>query len=236
MRARNPACKFISLLALTFVVAAAHDPILNGAVFLLSLVLLLVSRVQLKTILLLMLPLLLAATGMFFTGYRFSAAGSTMPVRAESLHIGSNALWNALTLSSRVLAYGFLGLLFALTTDRARMVKSFRRQFHLPQMFAYGLLAAWGLFPQMVREFKRTRLAFRARGILISPLSPRLLSAMLIKSVRWSEALSVAMESKGFSGSAVRSEFEPVHVRAADIVMLILCCIAVPLAVMLTDF
>ena len=41
-------------------------------------------------------------------------------------------------------AYAGLGLTFALTTDRIRMVKSFQRQFHLPQVFAYGLLAAWG--------------------------------------------------------------------------------------------
>ena len=39
-------------------------------------------------------------------------------------------------------------------------------------MFAYGLLAAWGILPNMMEEYKRTRAAFAARGIRVFP-SPR---------------------------------------------------------------
>lgn len=221
MRTLNPAVKFIALLAVTLILAAKHDPILNFAVFLLSMASILSARVKPRTLGLLLLPILLAAAGMFFTGYRFHAGGD-MPVRAEILDIGSSALWNGLTQASRVLAYAGAGYLFALTTDRLLMVRSFQRQFHLPQVFAYGLLAAWGVFPQMALEYRRTRAAFRARGIRVFPVSPALLKPLLVKSVRWSEALSMAMESKGFSGQSRRTDFDPVRVRPRDWLFLLL--------------
>ena len=221
MRTLNPAVKFIALLAVTLILAAKHDPILNFAVFLLSIAAILSARVKPRTLALLLLPILLAAAGMFFTGYRFHAGGD-MPVRAEILDIGSSALWNGLTQASRVLAYAGAGYLFALTTDRLLMVRSFQRQFHLPQVFAYGLLAAWGVFPQMALESRRTRAAFRARGIRVFPVSPALLKPLLVKSVRWSEALSMAMESKGFSGQSRRTDFDPVRVRPRDWLFLLL--------------
>ena len=121
-----------------------------------------------------------------------------------------------------MLAYAGAGYLFALTTDRLLMVRSFQRQFHLPQVFAYGLLAAWGVFPQMALEYRRTRAAFRARGIRVFPVSPALLKPLLVKSVRWSEALSMAMESKGFSRQPSRTDSDPVRVRPRDWLFLLL--------------
>ena len=229
MRTLDPACKFVSLLCATFVLAARHDPVWNLAAFFLAVGWMLISRVRGKTMGLLLLPVLLTAAGMFFTGYRFSADGA-LPFRAETLHIGDSALWNGLTLSSRVLAYAGLGLLFALTTDRVDMVRSFQRRFRLPQVFAYGLLAAWGNLPQAAREYRRTKAAFRARGIRVAPMSPALLMPLLVKAVRWSEELSVAMESKGFSSGAERSEFARSRLRRRDWAALLCGCVLLPLA------
>lgn len=53
MRSLNPACKFIGLLAVTFVLAALRDPVWNLAAFLASMALILLSRVRLRTLLLL---------------------------------------------------------------------------------------------------------------------------------------------------------------------------------------
>ena len=229
MRSLNPACKFIALLVPTFFLAARPHPAINLAVFALCLLGLFLARVKWTLLAGLFAPILLAAAGMFVTGWRFSA-DSGLPVNAATLHVGSSALWNALLLSSRVLAYAGLGLLFALTTDRIRLVASFRRQFHLPQSFAYGLLAAWGIFPQMMLEYRRARCAFRARGQRVAPFSPALLRPLLVKSVRWSDALALAMESKGFSGTAKRTEAAPELVHPRDIAFCLVCCAAVPLS------
>lgn len=84
MRTLNPAIKFVTLLGVTFVLAFRYEPTLNLAVFFLCMAALLCSRVKLKTLGILMVPILLAAVGMFFTGYRFSADAS-MPVAAAIL-------------------------------------------------------------------------------------------------------------------------------------------------------
>lgn len=215
MKSIDPAMKFIALLLVTLILAWKYNLLLNAAVFLACVIGILISDVSLKKLLIMLLPVLLAALGMFFTGYRFSAADG-LPVNTERFHLGNSAVVNGLTQACRVLAYGGVGYLFALTTDRVMMVKSFQKRFHLPQIFAYGLLAAWGIFPQMMREYKRTRAAFRARGLSTFPLSPSVLKPLLVKAVRWSEALSVAMESKGFSGIAERTEYQSMPVWLND--------------------
>lgn len=227
MRRLNPACKFIGLLVPTFLLALRQNPLCNLLVFTLSLLAIFASKVKLTTVTGLFAPVILAAAGMFMTGYRFSA-DSGLPVNAANLHMGSSAVWNGLLLSSRVMAFAGLGLLYTLTTDKIRLVQSFQRQFHLPQLFAYGLLAAWGIFPHMAQEYRRTRAAFRARGKAVLPFSPALLKPLLVKSVRWSEELSIAMESKGFSGSAPRTVFDPPVVGPADMLFCGCTCIVLP--------
>ncbi len=222
MRSINPAIKFVSLLAMTFFLAYRFDPVLNFAVFFLSLVILIASGVGIKRLCLFMIPVLIVAAGMFFTGYRFSA-GHSMPVTADAFLVSDSRWWNGLAQAGRVLAYGGLGFVFALTTDRLFLIRSFKDQFHLPQIFVYGLLAAWGIVPHMMQEYKRTRAAFRARGLSVLPVSPALLKPLLIKSVRWSEELAIAMESKGFSGHEKRTDYAPVKVRIRDFFFLAAC-------------
>lgn len=229
MRSLNPACKFTGLLAVTFVLAWRHDPVLNLIVSVLSILLILSARVKVKSLLLFMSPVLLFAVGMFFTGFYFSA-GSDMPVNEKTMAFASSSFWNGLTLASRVLAFAGIGYLFALTTDRILLVRSFQKQFHLPQIFAYGLLAAWGILPHMMQEYRRTRAAFQARGIRTFAVSPALLGPLLVKSVRWSEELSIAMESKGFSGHEKRTDFQPVRVHGYDWLFLGLCIVVFPVA------
>lgn len=206
MNALNPVFKMIGILIPTLLLAAVHNPILNILVFGICLLLLLVSHVRLRILLLLFIPITLVAIGMFFTGYHFQAQ-SGIPVNAENLKMTNTAVWNGLTLSSRVLVYAALGFLFTLTTNKIDLIRSLQQQLRLPSMFAYGILAAWNIFPNMLEEYQKTKMSFRTRGINTSPLSPILLKPMLIKAILWSNALSIAMESKGFNGDAPRTEY-----------------------------
>ncbi len=221
MRRLNPAIKLLCLTAITFALAFRHHPISNLLFFAFCLISILLSGVSARKLFLLLLPILLAAVGMYFTGYYFSA-GTNMPVKADLLAVTSSHFWNGLTHASRVLAFAGGGYLFCLTTDRVTMIRSFQQQFHVPVIFAYGLLAAWGIFPQMMQEYRKTKAAFRARGKNPFPLSPSFLNPLLVKSVRWSEALAVAMESKGFDGHTERSTYQPIRVQWFDWVFLAL--------------
>lgn len=218
MRSFHPICKFAILLVITLVLSYRHHPVLNLGVFLLSLVLMLAARVRFKMLAALLLPVALLAVCMFCTGYRFSALDS-MPVSAKVFAVGSTAVWNGLIHGSRVAAYAGVGLLFALTTDPIDLMRAAHQQLHLPQAFAYGILAAWGIFPDMAREYRRTRAAFRARGQRVLFASPRLLVPLLVKTIRWSEELSIAMKSKGFSETSQRTSYQTLGLDRRDALM-----------------
>lgn len=216
MSGLNPTCKLFGILLPTLILAVIHNPALNLTVFILCILLLLLSHIPLKKLGCLILPILIISAGMFFTGYHFHAQ-SGAPVSAGILNITDSAVWNGLTFSSRVLAYAGLGLLFVLTTNKIYLIQSFRQQLRLSPLFAYGLLAAWNIFPNIAEEYRKTRAAFHARGLHPSAVSPALLKPMLVKAVLWSEALSVAMESKGFNGRVPRTEYQELKLTAADI-------------------
>ena len=217
MKSLNPACKLIGLVVPTLLLAGLHHPAVNLAVFAVCLAALLLSRANVKVLAGALLPVLLVAVGMFSTGYHFHA-GAGMPINAAA------PVRNGLVLGSRVLAFAGLGLLFVLTTDRILLVRSLQQQLRLPPVFAYGLLAAWGILPNMMEEYKRTRAAFAARGIRVFPVSPALLKPLLVKSVRWSEELSIAMESRGFDGRVPRTCSQPLRLRPVDVLFPILSC------------
>ncbi len=223
MKSIHPLCKAAGILLPTIALMALRQPLLNMAVFGCSVALLCASRVNAKLLCSSVLPVVALAAGLFLTGYRFHSADG-LPVNAGSLGLTDSAVWSGLTLASRALAFAGLGLLFTLTTDRVRLVRSLHSQLHLNAVFAYGLLAAWGIVPQMLREYRLTRAGFAARGIRTMPFSPQLLLPLLVKSVRWSEALSIAMESKGFSQEAARSCFHPDRPTLRDWMFAALCC------------
>ncbi|MEQ2457271.1 energy-coupling factor transporter transmembrane component T family protein [Flavonifractor hominis] len=216
MKSLNPSCKLIGLLIPTLLLAALHHPLVNLVVFAVCLAVMLVSRVNGKLLAGAMVPVLLTALGMYSTGYHFHA-DSGLPINTAAQQLGDGAVWNGLIFGSRVLAFAGLGLLFVLTTDRIKLIRSLQQQLRLPPVFAYGLLAAWGMVPQMIREYRRTRAAFAARGIRVFPVAPALLKPLLVKSVRWSEELAIAMESKGFDGGRDRTRYDPMCLRAVDI-------------------
>jgi energy-coupling factor transporter transmembrane protein EcfT len=127
---------------------------------------------------------------------------------------------NGLLLAGRILAFAGIGILFASTTDRTDFVRALNQKIGLPPKYAFGLMAAWGILPNMALEYRKTKAAFRARGAARSPFSPALIIPLLVKSVRWSEALACAMESKGFDENAERTHYRSYPVGAPDILFL----------------
>ena len=135
----------------------------------------------------------------------------------------STNLVSAMQLGSRILAYAGLGIMFALSTDGELFIHSLMHQCHLSPKFAYGILAAFHLMPSMVREFHQARLALKTRGMRVGAFSLKPVFSMLINSVRWSESLAMAMESKGFSGNEPRTFYSRPRIHWYDWTMTILC-------------
>lgn len=213
MKKINPTCKFIGILIPTVLLLFFYAPVLNLTVFIVSMAVTAVSARSRKVLFAALVPVILSAVALFFTGIHFPS-GSHLALSYKLF--ANSAVLNGLQLSSRVLAFAGLGLLFALTTDRIEMIRSARQQLRVPVKFAYGLLAAWGIMPNMMSEYAKARAAFRARGLSPAPWSPALLKPLLVKTVRWSESLAAAMESKGFGGGK-RTEYYVMKITSFDI-------------------
>lgn len=212
MNTLNPTCKFVGILLPTVLLLFFYSPVINLFVFLFSLSVTAWCTRSRKTLCIAMVPILLSALALFFTGMRFP---SNSHLALNYKLFSNSAVWNGLQLSSRVLAFAGLGVLFSLTTDRVELIRSVHQQWKLPAKFAYGMLAALGIMPNILKEYRKARLAFRARGLSPAPWSAALLKPVLVKTVRWSEALAAAMESKGF-GSENRTEYYIIPVTGKD--------------------
>jgi energy-coupling factor transporter transmembrane protein EcfT len=227
MKSLNPVCKFFGTLLASLILALFYIPELNFGVFALCAAAALLTVRPPRRVLLPLIPALLVAAGMFAAACQYPG---DIGIGARGGLFSGSRFYNGFLLSGRVLAFAGLGLLFVLTTDKIDFVRSLNRQLKLPATVAYGLIAAWGMLPRMREEYAKTRAAFRARGLRAGIVSPALLVPLLVKSVRWSEALAAAMESKGFGDSGRRSAYKELKVGAADIAFPILMCAAILLA------
>lgn len=239
----NPAVKACTCLVCVVLMSVQYLVSLNVAVFVLSVLLLLgCSQVRGTRLLKLLLPALLAAFGLFVTGFfhgKGTQAGDLERIAAMPYAVRaamSAGLYPALQLSTRLLAYAGFGMLFVLSTDGEDFIFSLMHQFHLSPKFAYGILAAVHLMPNMVREFKAVRLAFRVRGMQVRWYSLPPVFTMLVNAIRWSQCVAMAMESKGFDGDAPRTHTNVPKVRWYDLVFCVVWIIGIVLGMCLLRY
>jgi energy-coupling factor transport system permease protein len=192
----NPFYKFVVIAAIATGLTFIHSLYINIGVFSLCVLLLLIGTKPITWwhALKIFIPLALLGLGVFMSGFLWgntSGAEHLGTLRLRSTQTGLNML-------SRFISFAGLGLLISLTTDSFELVKAMQKNGRLPRKFAYGMLAALNLVPHMKAEYNAARLAFAVRGATVSPLSPKVIFAMLVNCFRWSEMLSIAMHSKGF--------------------------------------
>ena len=215
----NPFIKVVTILVCGILMALTSSWKLNLAVLIAALLaLLLLSNCKLSSLVKTFVPVILLAGAVFVSGmsYGKSAAQSASIYDVASMD-------SALLLSTRILAYVGMGMLFALSTDQKEFIMSLMHQAHVKPKFAYGVLAAVNLIPTLRREWDEVNLAYRARkkrtGLL--PIGP--LFNTLVNGIRWSENVAMAMESKGFDGDGSHTFAITTRVRARDICFAVLC-------------
>ena len=215
----NPFIKVVTILVCGILMALISSWKLNLAVLIAALLaLLLLSNCKLSSLVKTFVPVILLAGAVFVSGmsYGKSAAQSASIYDVASMD-------SALLLSTRILAYVGMGMVFALSTDQKEFIMSLMHQAHVKPKFAYGVLAAVNLIPTLRREWDEVNLAYRARkkrtGLL--PIGP--LFNTLVNGIRWSENVAMAMESKGFDGDGSRTFAITKRVRAGDICFAVLC-------------
>ena len=230
----NPFCKALAVLISAVLLSFSYSVWLNLLVFGLSLTAVLIfSRASKNKIFLLFLPVLLMAVGFLITGLLYTgpkAAGYTGSIGIAAMSIGS--LYNGLQLATRIFAFAGLGILFSLTTGAQEFIVSLQHQAKLPPKFAYGILAAVHLLPDIQKEYGNARRALQVRGIY-SPFSLKPVFIMFVNAIRWSECLAMAMESKGFSEGGERTYYHQATVDKQDVLFTLSTCICMAAAVIL---
>ena len=228
----NPSVKMLVVLIAVIMLSFQYLVFLNLTVFAAAILMLLFfSDARPPKIAALLVPAFIAAFGLFMMGLYYTRGSSILALPPPDAAMEGIAavpymvraamarnLYSALQLSTRLLAFAGMGILFALTTPGEDFVLSLMHQCHLPPKFAYGILAAVNLMPSMVREFRQVRTAHEIRGIHAGPLSMKVLFTMLVNSIHWSEAEAMAMESKGFFADAPRTFHKVMRVRWYDLV------------------
>jgi energy-coupling factor transport system permease protein len=205
MKNLNPTVKAFTSLFVALVISFQDNLFLNCVLGILCFCIVF-WYVAFKRFLFLLFWISLSALGLFFTGMLYQKAG------------GGSAIIYGLRLASRLYGFAGLGLLFSTTTEIKTFIYSLEQQVHLSPTFAYGILAAFHMLPILPNELRNIKNSCASRGIPVSVFSVKLLFPLLVKSIRWSENLAWAMESKGFDATAKRTQTVTLRVRFPDYV------------------
>jgi energy-coupling factor transport system permease protein len=138
-------------------------------------------------------------------------------VAAGPLRITGPAISAGLAVGLRVVVIALATLLVFGPSDPTRVADSLVQQWHLPDRFAYGTLAAVRLAPFMASDWTTIGAARRLRGLQpgdplgrVREVGGRLL-VMLVSAIRRAERMALAMDARGFDCGLRRSHYRPVR-------------------------
>jgi energy-coupling factor transport system permease protein len=173
-----------------------------------------------------MAPLVLAAGGLAVLTLvlhpsRSDPAAATLFV-VGPFRITVAAASAALALALRLALIAVASLLVFGPSDPTTIADSLVQQWHVPDRFAYGTLAALRIAPFLAADWSATRTVRRLRGIEARgpaagtrEAGGRLL-ALLVAAVRRGERMALAMDARGFDAGRRRSRFRPIRVGPLD--------------------
>lgn len=178
----NPFHKFISVLVLAILLAFSSSIAINVTTIVVCIILIATGSKKLLSALKLSIPIILMAIALYITGADYGGLREY-----------------GILLSTRIIAFFTLAMVFSLTTEPYDFMQSLQKDAKLPRKFAYGILCAFNLLPHMKNEYNNARLALAVRGVRMSVFNIKPIFSTMVNSVRWSEMLSIAMQSKGFN-------------------------------------
>jgi energy-coupling factor transport system permease protein len=127
-----------------------------------------------------------------------------------------------LAIGLRVVVIGLTTLLVFGPSDPTRMADSLVQQWHVPDRFAYGTLAALRVAPFMAGDWATIAAARRLRGVGSGGVAGRIRDAgdrllvILVSAIRRAERLALAMDARGFDSGIRRSHFRELRVGWRD--------------------
>ena len=176
-------------------------------------------------------PLILAAGGLALLTLlvhpsRSDPAAATLATLGP-FRITVAAASAALALALRLALIAVASLLVFGPSDPTTFADSLVQQWHVPDRFAYGTLAALRIAPYLAADWSSTRAVRRLRGIeargpvaSARVVASRLL-ALLVSAVRRGERMALAMDARGFDAGRQRTHYRPIRLGVRDVAILV---------------
>jgi energy-coupling factor transport system permease protein len=199
--ALNPGFKFFLAVIVSLEISLTTSLPTNLIIIGVAVVYLLFNHVKIKNLLLTLLLPLVATTTIFATLYWFKPEPN---------------LQNALCLASRIYVYTLTIYCVFIGTTTTEFARCFEQNFHLPSKFAYGILAALNLVPQMKQAIKKVQTAAMMRGVYLSFWSPTLYFKAILIALNSAENLAQAMESHGYVEDEPRTTIVAIPIKISD--------------------
>lgn len=163
----------------------------------------------------------LTVASILLSGSNGDPSAATL-VALGPLRITGPALSGGLAIGLRVVVIALTTLLVFAPSDPTRLADSLAQQWHVPDRFAYGTLAALRVAPLMAADWTTIGAARRLRGLeprgpigRISETGGRLL-VMLVAAIRRAERLALAMDARGFDSGRRRTHYRPLRTTWRD--------------------
>lgn len=211
----NPFIKLVTVMVCGILLIFSSSWRVNLLVIITSILFLMTSKkITSSEISRILVPVSIISLSFFFSGWFFGDPGS------PGSEILAPGLGNGIYLGTRVLAFASLGILFSLTTDTKKLLASLVQQGNFSNKMAYGALSSINLFPSMQEKYQEANLAYKVRQVQLNKVDHRPLIGLLVRAIRWSDSLAMAMNAKGFSEE--RTHYVKTSVHSPDLVFLIL--------------
>src|SRR5699024_6835775 len=139
------------------------------------------------------------------------------------IKISEESFYKGLLLGFKSASFGFLSLIFLLTSRPMILFYAFMQQFRMPAKFAYSFMAAIRLVPIIFEELQARSNALKVRGVVflngIKDMFERIrlyMQPIFAQSIRRAQRLAVAMVAKRFQIGASRTYFYPTTYKPVD--------------------
>lgn len=218
----NPALKLILTILVSISFMFSFSFKLNIILVLISFLWLIISRVSIKKLLKINIFLLFFASIFYLSVISFAKQNGDYSTIAS---------YNAKVIATKTLVFAYLGMLFSLTTKNLDLLYSLKNQLKVPDVFVYGIFAAFNLFSDIKNQVNKNLVSFNIRGDKVSRYSYRTIVPLLIKTIYYSDSIALAMESKGFKNNLTRSVYYETKLQKKDIMFVVICFLYIGLII-----
>lgn len=227
-----PVTRLVVGLAWLAIVVVTVDPVVPARLCVAAvLAIVLGSGLPLRRVPRRLAPLGIAAVGLgILTVLTYSpdpGAASDSVARIGPLSVGLPALAAGLALALRLVVIALTSLLVVAPSDSTRLADSLVQQWHVPERFAFGTLAALRIAPLLAADWNATAAARRLRGRAPSGVRGRAaatggrLLVLLATAIRRAERTAIAMDARGFDAGVPRSRYRPIQLGWLDLAVLV---------------